>query len=190
MKRKIFVICLAFLMCINVVNATELPEVTDHEVVKVYVFWWTSCSACEALIGYLNDVEETYEDYFEIVTLSITDGSNDALLDEVKLEYEDSNSVPYTVVGENYVIGSGISSIIEYALEEYQNEEYVDVVGNLIDNGSGYEIEDLEYACDIKGIEYWNPTEKDSSTEGYVVAAMLIVVVGALGYLIFSPKKV
>lgn len=189
MKEKILILCLAFFMFFTTVNATELPEVTDHEIVKVYLFWRDGCSYCEALIESLNEVEETYLDYFEIITIDVYEGTNGNLYDYISELLGDSGYVPYTVIGENHVSGYDLDSIIEYALAEYQNEDYDDVLGDYIDVTGGYDIEDLEYACDYKGIDYWNASEEDSSTSSIVVAGICILVIGVLGYLIISPKK-
>lgn len=189
MKVKILFISLLFCMGISSVYATELPEVTDHEIVKVYVFWRDGCGYCEALIEGLNEIEEEYLDYFEIVTLDVYEGTNGNLYDYMSNLLGDTGGVPYAVIGEEHVAGYNLDALVETALSEYQNDEYTDALANYADTVGGFDFEDLEYACDYKGIDYWNPSDPQTEVSGYVVAGIVIILVSALGYLIFTPKK-
>lgn len=188
MKFKVLFLALAIFIGIGSVSATDLPEVTDHEVVKLYVFWKDGCSWCELAIETLNEIEEEYLEYFEIVTINVSEGDNGVLYQYITSLLGEATGVPYFVVGDQENEGFNETTIIEMALEEYQNEDYVDVVGNYVDVTTGYDLEDLEYACDIKGITYWNASEKDT-VSGYVVLGIFVVIVGSLGYLIFIPKN-
>ncbi len=190
MKLKMIIMAILCFCMLNVVNAAELPKVTDHEKVKVYVFWRDGCRYCEKLIEALNEEEEKYLDYIEIVTASVYDGTNGNLYDYISNVLGDSGYVPYTVIGDEHVSGFDLDKIIDTALKAYQNDNYVDTLGEYINQTGGYTLKDLEYACDAKGIEYWNKTEKDHSVDGYIVAGIFVVVIAGLGYLIFSPKKI
>lgn len=189
MKIKILFISLLFMVAINSVSAVEVPEVTDHETVKLYMFWRDGCSACESAIEALNEIEEQYLDYFEIVTYDIYDGNNMDLLDYLETTLGGSSAVPYFVVGEQYLVGYNLDTLLEMIFEEYQNDDYVDFVGTYADYVGDYTAEGLEHACEVKGIDYWNAEETDHSADAYIVAGIFIILFGSIGYLVFSSKN-
>lgn len=189
MKLKILIACLLCFISINVVNAVEVPKVTDHEIVKVYVFWRDGCGYCESLIEALNEVEEEYLEYFEIVTIDVYGGSNGDLYDYISNLLGDSGYVPYTVVGSEHIAGFNLDGILEAAFSEYQNDEYEDILGAYASSVGDYDLEDLEYACDYKGIEYWNVSEKETDSSSYIVVGVFFVILAAILCLIFIPRK-
>ncbi|MFI3261028.1 MAG: hypothetical protein R3Y13_04895 [bacterium] len=189
MKKLLLVMLMIMLLTTTNVNAMDKPELTDREPVKLYMFWRAGCGYCEMALELFNDLEDEYEDYFEIVTIDVESGSNGTLYGYISEMLGDSGGVPYFVAGESHMAGYSETAVIELALEEYTNDDYYDVVGNYAKGVSGYELGDLEDACEAKGIPYWNAEAKDNSSDNVVVTAVFVVLLGSIGYLIFSPKK-
>lgn len=188
MKYKFLALCVAFFVSINIVSATELPELTDREPIKVYVFWSDTCSACGSYIEILNEIEEFYLDYIEIVTIHLSDGTNSDLYQYAYDLIGGNGYIPYTVVGDSFIEGTLIDDVMELALVAYADDEYEDILESYIKINSDLSIEDLEYACNIKKINYWNAAEKDSTSD-IIVLGILFIVIVSVCYLIFCPKK-
>ena len=133
MKKFIvlFIGVITLLFATNVkASKIELPEKTDHEKVKVYLFRGEGCSHCYDFLTYFADKYETYDDYFEIVTYeSWNNSTNQNLMFAVKkiVGEEENGAVPFIVVGDDYhLLGFGDDSgeeIINAALEAYQDKK-------------------------------------------------------------------
>ena len=52
---------LSILLIPGVGAKTKLPEKTDHEKVKVYLFWSSTCHNCHNLIEYFSNKYNIYE---------------------------------------------------------------------------------------------------------------------------------
>ena len=109
----------------------KLPEKTDHEIVKVYLFRGAGCSHCYDFLTYFSDKFKDYEDYFQIAAYeSWNNSTNQKLMLAVKkiVGEEENGSVPFIVVGDDYkLMGFGEKSgeeIIKAALNAYQDENY------------------------------------------------------------------
>ena len=177
------------MFCTTFVNAETLPEVTDHEKVKLNIFWRQGCGACEAALNSLNDNEEKYLDYFEIVTYDINEGNNMELLTYLENELGGENSVPYFVVGDEHMVGFNEESLYALALKEYENPEYEDFVSKYAESKGGFSKETLEDACNKKNIQYWNPTKSEHKYDAYILGGIFAVLFAGFMYLIISPKK-
>ena len=141
--KKILLFIITLLFFIPVVGAAEInkPKVTNHEKVNIYLFWASWCPHCHDFISYFSDKYEEYSDYFEIITYQldseyeINNQGNNELLTAVRKELgNNSNGIPFIVVGNWYKVGFGSdgSDIIKEALLAYQESEYEDVVKNVI----------------------------------------------------------
>ena len=65
-KLLIALLCIFSLNVTNVLaDEIELPEVTDHEKVVIYIFRGQGCSHCFDALTYFNDEASKYSDYFE-----------------------------------------------------------------------------------------------------------------------------
>ena len=78
MKKVVLSILVALCLLImpNAKADVELPTLTDHEKVTVYLFRSSGCSHCQDFIEYFADNYYTYQDYFEIVTYEVSDADN------------------------------------------------------------------------------------------------------------------
>lgn len=202
--KKYIVLIIAVLGLIIMPNikaeTVELPEVTDHEKVKVYLFRGAGCSHCYDFLTYFVDVYKDYEDYFEIVVYeSWNDATNQTLMLDVKEKVgeEADGGVPFIVVGDDYhLLGFGENSgeeIINKALEEYQNDDYTDIVAKAIeDKGLNPNSETVAEAAKSEGIKVKTDgnDSKSSISDGVVVGVIFgVILLGFGGLVIISRKK-
>lgn len=180
---------LCLLLTMLLIGTTGV-NAASKEPVKVYLFWSESCGYCEMAIESLNKLEDKYENIFELVTYDVNEGDNSELFYYLVDEFGNGGGIPYFVIGEQTVEGADVEKVIEIAKEELKNEEYVDFVANYVKENREYSPKDLEHACNIKGIEYWDAkAEKNSSSNTAIVAIMGIIIAGLVGYIIISPKS-
>lgn len=169
---KLILIFLTF-FAVNV-KAEKLPTKTEHEKVKVYIFKGDGCGFCAKAIEWFGNLDKKYDDYFEVVSYEVwNDKKNARLAEKVALEMGTKlDGVPFIVIGkEKYVSGFTEDvgkELVSYALKEYQNEEYVDLV--------------QEVAKKLK------LDEEESSDTGTVVAIMLGFSVVFIGYILLARK--
>lgn len=189
MKKILLLISLLFMFLTVDVYAVDKPEVTDHEVVKIYMFWEDGCGYCENAINLFNDLEDEYAEYFEVIGIDVYDGSNNTLFSDIQSMLGETTGVPYFVIGEEIIKGYSESGIISLALEQYQNDDYKDVVGPYAEAKTGYALASLEEVCKAKGINYWNATKVENPNDAIIVAGIFIILIGGMGYLVFAPKK-
>ena len=190
----------------------ELPEKTDHEIVKVYLFRGAGCSHCYDFLTYFSDKFKDYEDYFQIAAYeSWNDSTNQELMLAVKkiVGEEENASVPFIVIGDDYnLMGFGANSgeeIIKAALKAYQDEKYTDIVKKAIeDNNLKPTAETIAQAANDEGIsvkEEYTTTDinttynnSDNSKEGkksdgVIIAIVFGVIILGFGGLVFLSRK-
>lgn len=174
----------------------ELPPKTDHEVVKVYLFYGYNCSHCHEFFEFIQkNYKDEYKDYFEIVGFeSWKNDGNSAFLTEVGDYFEIAESdrgVPFFLIGDDYTIGFASSmgqEIIEKALKQYENESYVDLGGELLKNTSkSVKQETLDEALVTAGIK--KAKKEGTSDTVYIVIIFGVLVVGLGGLVLLSRKK-
>lgn len=183
-------------------GAVEVPELTDHEKVTIYLFWSSECSHCHDFIEYFGENYIDYTDYFEVIGYQVNNdnsntsyAANSSLMSAVgEVLDETEGYIPLIVIGDEYHtvgFGSDGTEIIEAALEAYQNEEYTDLVAEIMDSeGIDAKAVSLEEACDIIGVKY--ATNKDSSgiSDGVAIGIIFaVVILGFGGLIIYSRKK-
>lgn len=181
------------------VKAIKLPEKTDHEKVKINLFWASWCPHCHDFIEYFSDKYAAYSDYFEIVSyLVATDSGNNAenasLMQAVAEYFNEDAAYPLIVVGDNYhMLGFGKdgTEIIEAALEEYQNEDYVDLVSQISSEKKiKAEAKDFENACSIANIKCTGVEAEKKVSDGLVIGIIFgVIILGFGGLIIYSNKK-
>ncbi len=206
---KVTIALILMLCMINKVSAESLnitkPQVTDHEKVKVYIFRGDGCPHCEDFLNYFNVHIHEFSDYFEIVAFeSWEDPANiklkDAVNDLFEVESKRAKSVPLIIVGEWHTFGFSEAlgeTIINKALEEYQNANYVDVLDNLIvAKGLESNPETLKEACEkenIKVIESQEEVAKEeqatNNKNGLFLVIVFVVLIGTIGFGVFIAKK-
>lgn len=175
------------------VCAEELPEVTDHEKVTVYIFRGSGCSHCYEALTYFNEVASQYKDYFVVKTYEVWENpSNSNLVSAVSATLgDDVTGVPYIVVGDNYhKAGFAVElgeEIIAAALEEYENPYYTDAVANIIEEeGLTAYVTSLKEACIEEGIIV---EPKDKSKDTLIVVGIFAVLAGGMVALVLCSRK-
>ena len=145
MKKLIVIIVGIFILNLPLVHANEinLPKVTNHEKVKVYLFWGSWCFHCHNFLEYFSEIYDKYTDYFYIVPyqldsdLEIDNQDNQTLFAKVREHFAfDENAIPFVVIGDWYQKGfsNDGTAIIEEALRAYQDPNYRDIVKVIIGN--------------------------------------------------------
>lgn len=214
MKKYIIATLIAlFMVTIPSVKAITKPEVTDHEKIKVHVFWASWCPHCHDLIEYFSDKYNEYEDYFEIVTYQVDAGGqrtsnqkNSSIMAAVEEKLNESitdsaeklgGGIPLTVIGDNYYLsgfGSDGTEIIEKALEEYQNANYKDLVSDIIKaNNLEADNKPFQEACitaDIPCVGVEKTVKAKKVSDGVVAGIIVgVIVLGFGGLVVYSRKK-
>lgn len=105
--KKLLIVLITILnlfFIIPVEAKTSLPEKTNHEKVKVYLFWSSTCTNCHNLMKYFANKYQNYESYFEIVTYQVNNDKNNASLASTIAEQvgEKPGYVPLVIIGNTY----------------------------------------------------------------------------------------
>ncbi|MBE6155318.1 MAG: hypothetical protein E7164_01005 [Firmicutes bacterium] len=194
---KKFIIVLVCFLTLGIMNVhadeLELPAVTDHEKVTIYVFRGNGCSFCRSALTYFNQNAGMYSDYFEVKAYEVWENSyNNELLNDVAEQMGDTlQGVPYIVIGNSYSENGFTSALgtemIEAALQEYQNETYVDLVKEVAQSHGKSKSETLREAC-IK--EEIIKEDRNSKYDTIIILGIFAVVLGGGAALVaFSRKK-
>ena len=134
MKKFLFAISLFFLCAIGV-NAKE---------VTIHLFYSNTCPHCKDEKDFLNEYLQEHDDV-KLELYEVTESeSNSNLLNLVKKSLScENNYVPYTVIGETGLTGysDARKEEIIHFIEKYQNEEYTDIVKEVIKTGEVYKEE-------------------------------------------------
>lgn len=197
MKKVVLSILVALsLLIIPNVKADDLPTITDHEKVRVYLFRGNGCAVCRSFITAFSEIYQDYADYFEIVAYETWENTENAsLMYDVK-EYfgeEANGSVPFIVIGSNFhSLGYNQNTVIEEALAAYQDESYTDIVAQFVEDGN-YDVtlETFAEAAAAEEIAIANASSSESGlSDGAIVAIIFgILILGFGGLIIYSRKK-
>ena len=201
MKKVIlgFLVALSLFVMPGVKADEDLPVITDHEKVTVYLFRSSSCGHCHDFLEYFAQNYYKYQDYFEIVSFEVSDGDNYELMSAVKerMGADVDGRIPYIVIGNSFDqlgFGTDGQEIIDEALAAYQDESYQDYVGSIIEE-EGYEPSDetLEEAAESLGINVVGLNGEDPEaglSDGAIVAIIFgILILGFGGLVLYSRKK-
>ncbi len=199
MKKILFSLFIVLsLIFIPVAKATEtLPEITDHEKVKVYFFRSNNCGWCTQTLEYFAENYDTYKDYFDLIIYEVNGVSENGNLMVDLQEYFDVDgvgSIPYFVIGENFDnLGYATTEIVEEALKQYQSDDYKDFVAEFIEKGNydGLKTETLKEACAAKGIEYGThaASKEDGLSDIAIVAIIFTVIIVGFGSLVLFSRQ-
>lgn len=198
MKKYIIAIIAALsVLIIPNVKAIEKPDVTNHEKVKIYLFYADWCGNCHNFINYFLKNAEEYSDYFEIVAFQASAeknpeswiSANNALALKLKEHFEIADEEfgwPFIVIGDYKQAGFGTGDkIVEEALKQYQNKDYKDVVSGyyeeLKDSTKTQTLEEAAKRCGL--IE----EKKNDILALSIIFGAVIVVFG--GLVLISRKK-
>lgn len=146
MKKIIIIILLGLLIPFNDVKALENEA-------NLYLFYGDGCPHCSAQKEYLNEIKDNYPNlkiYLYEVWYNKENASLYNLVKE-KIGY-DKSSVPFTVIGTNYMVGFADfkKEELKIMIENNLNNPSVDVVAEIINNN---DIKDLKFSMiDPSGI--------------------------------------
>lgn len=172
MKKTILSLIALFIALLFPLNVMADEKEESKEKINVYLFWGNGCGYCEAAKNFFRSIEKEYEDYYELVEYEVWyDEDNKALMNSVA-EYfdEEIGGVPYIIIGETTFGGYSEEyndSIIKAIKEEYENEDYVDVVKNVKADGV--------------------TTEKNYDT--LIIIGIFVVIIGGFGALVYFSRK-
>ena len=135
--KKILVLFISLLMFLPLgVNALNknykdvvsniVGEKVEENKINIYLFYSSTCPHCHDEIEYLKDVKKKYGNKINIYKYEVTENrNNNVLMNTVKSLFDfDSNGVPFTVIGEEYIFGFSESSTeIEDVLDKYIDSE-------------------------------------------------------------------
>ena len=198
MKKLLIVLVtiLNLFFIIPVEAKTSLPEKTNHEKVKVYLFWSSTCTNCHNLMKYFANKYQDYESYFEIVTYQVNNDKNNASLASTIAEQvgEKPGYVPLVIIGNTYhVLGwdDSLGEIItKEALKAYEDKEYTDIVAKKIkDNKLDVKEKSFAEACDVVGIKYNINTKNKVDTKFVIGFICVTIILGTIGLIILSRKR-
>lgn len=201
--KKVFLgvlVALSLALMPNVKAAEDdLPVITDHEKVTIYLFRSKTCGHCHDFLEYFAENYYKYQDYFEIVTYEVSNADNYELMTTVKerMGEEVDGSVPYIVIGNNFDqlgFGTDGTDIIEEALNAYEDESYVDYVNQIIEEENLDPAEtSLEEAASEIGASVVGLNGEDPNaglSDGAIVAIIFgILILGFGGLVLYSRKK-
>ena len=176
-------------------NETDsgLPAITNHEKVKVYLFYASWCPHCHDFLEYFGSRYEKYADYFEIVTIQGDDSSypnNSALISDMVQYYGlDGVGYPLIVIGSEFHqsgFGSDGTNIIEEALKQYQDDNYQDIVAAKIKE-KGYSSSIMQRpileACSISNVNCSASTHSGGELIAVIIIAVVVIGFGTLLYM-------
>ena len=201
MKKYLLIIItvLAIVLMPNVKAAANLPDKTDHEKVKVYLFRGQGCPHCQDFLNYFVNKYSKYTDYFEIVAYeSWKNSDNQKLLLAVKKELKETEdaSVPFIVIGNSYHKAGFSDSVgkevIEEALKAYQDDDYEDLVASIAkkENITDKTETILEAAAAEDIIKLDEDGQiKSGISDGLIVGIIFAVVILGFGGLVFFSRK-
>ena len=197
--KKLLIVLITILnlfFIIPVEAKTSLPEKTNHEKVKVYLFWSSTCSNCHNLMKYFANKYQDYESYFEIVTYQVNNDKNNASLASTiaKQVGEKPGYVPLVIIGNTYhVLGwdDSLGEIItKEALKAYEDKEYTDIVAKEIkDNKLDVKQKSFAEACDVVGIKHNINTKNKVDTKFVIGFICVTIILGTIGLIILSRKR-
>lgn len=198
MKKVLSIVLITIMMLVALpsVDAKEkLPKVT-HEPINVYIFRGDSCGYCHSALEFFEESNEKYGDYFNVVGFEVSDENNQGFWQKVGEFFNDEvGSIPYIVIGDVYH-ETGFSEeigkdIIKIALEQYENDNYVDVVDKLlVENELKDKVEYNKHSefgtiTDAKIVK----AEEQSSSDTLIIIGIFVVLIGGLTGLVIASRK-
>ena len=109
----------------DIVNIEEIETSADK--INLYLFYSETCPHCHKELVYFETLKQSnYQDKINIYTFEVSDQTNNDNLKKVKeLFKENRPGVPYTIIGEQAILGFGdtTSDRIQTILNNYLKEE-------------------------------------------------------------------
>ncbi|MBE6148454.1 MAG: thioredoxin family protein [Firmicutes bacterium] len=191
-KFLIAIICLIAFGFLNV-SAVELPEVTDHEKVTIYIFRGNGCGFCRNALVYFNENADKYSDYIEVKTYEVWENqyNSDLMLEVAEKMGDELTGVPYIVIGNTYSENGFLDTLgedmIEAALQEYQSDSYVDLVAEVAEKHESAQEQSLYDSCVEEEIIV---VERDTTYDTIIILGIFALIIGGgVALVLFSRKK-
>lgn len=199
MKKIILGIAIILMVMIMPVRAEELPKVTDHEKIVIYMFRGKTCTACHQALANILNLGDKYDDYVEFKTYEVWYvKDNSTLLNDVIKDFkvdEKEAGVPFFVVGDKYFVGYK-TAMFEEALKLYEDKNYTDSMAKRIEKSNlNLEVKTVKEAAIDAGIlkEENNNTNEEKDNNKYdvliIIGIFAIVIGGFIGLVVVSNKK-
>ena len=96
----------------------------ETENINIYLFYSKTCKHCHEEEEYLNELKEKYQDKINIYKYEVTENiQNKKIMQELKNTFDIANNgVPFTVIGENYILG----------FNETYKEEFITIINKYL----------------------------------------------------------
>ena len=136
--KKIFITLITLILLLPIINvqatskeykdlvAPIVKEKVSDNKINLYLFYSESCPHCHDEIEYLKTIKEKYKEQLNIYKYEVTKNKdNSKILESVKKVYGVNNQyVPFTVIGEDYIVGFSESTetSIESIIDNYIND--------------------------------------------------------------------
>ena len=100
----------------------------ETENINIYLFYSKTCKHCHEEEEYLNDLKEKYQDKINIYKYEVTENiQNKKIMQELKNTFDIANNgVPFTVIGENYILG----------FNETYKEEFITIINKYLSDNT------------------------------------------------------
>lgn len=128
----ILILCIPF--TVFALNKDYKDIVKDYynldktENINIYLFYSKTCKHCHEEEEYLNDLKEKYQDKINIYKYEVTENiQNKKIMQELKNTFDIANNgVPFTVIGENYILG----------FNETYKEEFITIINKYLSDNT------------------------------------------------------
>lgn len=112
----------------NDIIAPIVGETIEEEKINIYLFHSENCPHCKAEIKYLDSlINGKYKDKINVYKYEVSKNKkNNELLTSVKTLFDETSPyIPFTVIGEEYIIGFSevTEGQIEYLIDDYLKDE-------------------------------------------------------------------
>ena len=115
----------------EVIEDTNEPndDPQDKVPINIYLFWGNGCGACANLKEFFNNLDSSYNKYFNLIKYEVWyNEENSELMHKVGNYLNQTYyAVPFLVVGDEIIIGDDDAKkeyILEKIIEEYNNDRY------------------------------------------------------------------
>ena len=113
----------------EIIEESQDNEDVIQDPINIYLFWGDGCGACANLKEFFNNLDDSYNKYFNLIKYEVWyNDENYELMHKVG-DYLNQTyyAVPFLVVGDEIIIGADDAKkeyILERIVEEYNNDRY------------------------------------------------------------------
>lgn len=119
----------------NDVTASITGEKVEEKKINLYLFYSDSCPHCHKEMEYLSNIKDDYKDVLNIYTYEVSKNEdNSKMMTSIKKLFDITQPyVPFTVIGEEYIIGFSdtTKTDIKNIIDNYLTDEQTDKTFNL-----------------------------------------------------------